>query len=81
MYTVGGDTVSSADFVAELAKHVPAAAALVTVSGASLPFPSHLDDVALRADYPGLMRVGIAEGIKRTVTLYKALEAKGVLTV
>lgn len=80
-YTIGGDTVSSATFVAELAKLVPAAAQLVTVSGASLPFPSHLDDVALRADYPGLMRVGIADGIARTVAMYQALEAKGALTV
>ena len=81
VYTIGGDTVSSAAFVAEIAKHVPAAATLVTVSGSSLPFPSHLDDEALRADYPGLMRVKLAEGVARTVATYKELEAKGTLTV
>lgn len=80
-YTIGGDTVSSAQFVEELAKHVPAAAQLVTVSGSSLPFPSHLDDAALRAAYPGLMKVSIADGVARTVAMYTALEAKGALTV
>jgi hypothetical protein len=60
---------------------VPGASSLITVSGPSLPFPSHLDDVALRADYPGLMRVPIVQGIAKTVSAYKAMEAKGTLTV
>lgn len=81
MYTVGGDTFSTADFVAELDKLVPGAASLITVSGPTLPFPSHLDDVALRSDYPGLMRVSIIDGIAKTVAAYKELEAKGALTV
>jgi nucleoside-diphosphate-sugar epimerase len=81
VYTIGGDTVDTATFVAELDKILPGSAAGITVTGGSLPIASKLDDAALRADYPMLLRIPLADGIKETVEVYKVMAGKGTLTI
>lgn len=81
VYTVGGDTVDTAAYLAVLERELPGSAALVTIGKGDLPIASHLDDSVLRADYPGLLRIPLADGVRDTVAMYKALEAKGTLTV
>lgn len=80
VYTVGGDTVDVPAFIALAAAALPAAAKLITCSGAPLPLVSKLDDAALRADYP-VPRIALADGVKQTVAAYQALHAKGLLKV
>lgn len=81
VYTIGGDTIDTAAFVAHLASFVPEAAALITVSGGALPIASKLDDAALRAAYPSVIRIPIRQGIEETVAMYRRLHAEGRLTV
>ena len=81
VYTVGGDTVDTRTFLAELAKAVPAAADLITISGGDLPIASKIDDAALRADYPAIIRISLAAGIAETVKLYEGMKAAGTLKV
>ena len=81
VYTVGGDTVDTKTFLAELVKAVPAASGLITISGGDLPIASKIDDAALRKDYPTIMRIPLAAGIAETVTLYNQMKAAGTLTV
>ena len=81
VYTVGGDTVDTKTFLAELVKAVPEAAGLITISGGDLPIASKIDDAALRHDYPAIMRIPLAAGIAETVALYRTMKAGGTLTV
>jgi nucleoside-diphosphate-sugar epimerase len=81
VYTVGGDTADTATFIGLLDKAAPGAASLITSSGGDLPIASTLDDAALRADYPGLLRISLADGVAETVAIYRQLEARGALTV
>jgi hypothetical protein len=81
VYTIGGDTVDTAGFVTALEGVLPGAGALIKVSGGNIPIASRLDDASLRADFPGLLRIPLAQGIKATVEVYSAMHAKGTLTV
>ena len=80
-YTMGGDVVDTPTFIAELEKLVPGAKKLITCSGGSLPIASKLDDHELRAAYPQVKRIGLADGLRRTVETFKARAAKGLLEV
>ena len=80
VYTVGGDTIDTKGFVALLEAALPGAAALITISGGDLPIASKLDDAALRAAFPGLLRIPLPAGIAATVAMYKEMAAKGALT-
>ena len=79
VYTIGGDTVTSVAFIAELEKVVPGAAALISASGGDLPIASKLDDAALRRDFPGLLRLPLPAGIAETAVVFRALKAEGRL--
>lgn len=79
VYTVGGDTINSATWIAELDKAVPGAGALVSASGGDLPIASKLDDAALRRDFPGLLRIPVPQGIAETVAVFRGLLAEGRL--
>lgn len=80
-FTVGGDVIDTKQFITELDKLVPGAAKLITCSGGNLPIASSLDDREMRKVYSNVKRIGIADGIKRTVETFKALAAKGKLEV
>lgn len=81
VYTIGGDTVDTKTFVAELDKIIPGSAGKITITGGSLPIASKLDDAALRTDYPMLLRIPLHQGIQETVSVYQELAKKGTLTV
>ncbi|HYG75018.1 MAG TPA: NAD-dependent epimerase/dehydratase family protein [Planctomycetota bacterium] len=81
VYTVGGDIVDTRTFIAEVEKVLPGAAKLITCSGGDLPVASKVDDAVLRADYPGLLRIPLAQGIRETVDVFKKLHARGALEV
>ena len=80
-FTVGGDVIDTKQFVAELDRVVPGAAKLITISGGNLPIASNLDDSEMRKVYSSVRRVGVADGIRRTVEVFKSLAAKGRLEV
>jgi len=81
VYTVGGDTIDTKGFVEIVDGLVPGAARLVSATGGDIPFPSKLDDAALRADYPAVIRIPIKDGIAETVEVYRRMHAAGTLTV
>lgn len=81
VYTVGGDVADTRAFIAILDQVVPGASTLITCSGGDLPIVAHLDDAALRHDYPGLLRIPLAAGIAETVAVFRSLHAAGRLTV
>ena len=58
---------------------LPGAAALVTCSGGSLPIASKIDDAALRADFPSVIRIPLADGIAEMVAVFKRLNEEGRL--
>lgn len=81
VYTVGGDTIDTATFIQMVEELLPGAAKLITTSGGSLPIASKIDDAALRADYPTILRIPIRQGIQETISTYQKLEHEGRLTV
>ena len=80
-FTVSGDILDTKAFIAELEKVVPGAAKLITCSGGNLPIASNLNDDEMRKVYPQVRRIGIADGIQRTVETFRVLAAKGKLDV
>ena len=81
VYTVGGDSVDTADFISLLDAAVPGAKALITCTGAPLSIASRMDDSALRKDVPGLLRLSMSEGIAESVKVFSQLKAEGRLVV
>jgi len=81
VYTVGGDIVTTPEFIAEVEKILPGAAKLITCSGGDLPVASKVDDALLRSAYPGLLRISLAQGIRETVDVFKKMNAAGKLEV
>ena len=81
VYTVGGDIADSTAFIAALDNLLPGAGKLITCSGGDLPITSRMDDAALRNDYPGLLRIPLADGIRETVEVFQRLEKQGRLEV
>jgi nucleoside-diphosphate-sugar epimerase len=81
VYTVGGDIADTAAFIRVATEILPDAANFITCSGGELPVASKVDDAALRADFPGLLRLPLKEGIRETVDVFNALHATGKLSV
>lgn len=81
IYTVGGDTVDTKEWISTVESVLPTAAGKISCSGGPIPFPSKLDDAALRADFPGLLRISMAQGVSETVSYYQKLHGEGKLTV
>lgn len=80
-HCAGGDTVDTATFMSIVDSLLPGAAALITIKGGDIPIASKIDDAALRADFPGLLRIPLKDGIAETVKKYQEMEAAGILKV
>jgi nucleoside-diphosphate-sugar epimerase len=80
-YTMGGDTVDVPRFIDELEAVLPGAKQRITCSGGDLPITAKLDDQPLRRAYPNVQHVRLADGIRRTVDIFRSLAAKGKLEV
>jgi len=81
VYTVGGEIADSRAFIRVANEILPGADKLITCSGGDLPVASKMDDASLRKDYPGLVRIGLKQGITETVAKFKAMNEAGTLTV
>ncbi len=60
---------------------LPGAASFITIKGGDIPIASKIDDAVLRADYPGLLRIPLKDGIAETVKVYQQMEDAGTLKV
>jgi len=58
---------------------LPGASQLLPIPGGTIPIASKIDDAALRADVPGLIRIPLAAGIAETVLVFQRLHAEGRL--
>jgi len=81
VYTVGGDIVDTAGFLAALENVLPGSKKYITASGGNLPVASRMDDAVLRHDYPGLLRIPLQQGVRETVDVFQRLNKAGRLEV
>ncbi len=79
VYTVGGDVVDMAGFVAMIERAVPGATKYIAISGGDLPITQRLDDAALRREFPGLLRIPLEQGVRETVEVFQRLAGQGKL--
>ncbi len=80
-FTVSGSIVDTAQFIEELDKNLPGSRDLITASGGDLPIASRLKDEALRRAYPGIARISLADGIARTLEIFRTLNADHALEI
>ena len=79
MYTIGGDTVDVRGFLSKLEHVRPGSTSRITLKQGVIPIASKIDDSALRADVPGLLRIPLEDGIRETVACFTQLHAEGRL--
>ena len=60
---------------------LPGAASKIAIKEGSIPIASKIDDVALRSDVPGLVRIPLQQGIAESVEVFQRLNAEGRLVV
>lgn len=60
---------------------LPGAASRIAITGGTIPIASKIDDAALRADVPGLVRIPLHDGIAESVADFQRLHGEGRLTV
>jgi nucleoside-diphosphate-sugar epimerase len=81
VFTVGGALADTPAFISALERAHPSAAGLITCSGGDLPIAARLDDRELREAFPGVERVGLDEGVRKTIEVYREAAARGTLTI
>jgi nucleoside-diphosphate-sugar epimerase len=79
VYNLHGDTVDVADVVRAIEAECPSARGMITVRGARIPIPSHLDDGAIRRAYPRLPHTSLEAGVRATIARFRELHAAGAL--
>ena len=80
-YTVGGELVDTAAFIAELERQCPGAVRRIRITGGGLPIAANLRDENLRAAYPDIARISLAAGIARTLEIFRSRKAAGTLEI
>lgn len=80
-FTVGGEIVDTAAFIAELDRQIPGAAERIRITGGDLPIAANLKDAELRAAFPEIERVSLADGIARTIEVFRNRQVLGTLEV
>jgi nucleoside-diphosphate-sugar epimerase len=78
-YNLRGDVIDLAGFHRALCEVDPAAAELITHGDRQIAIAYDLDDAALQRDVGSLPRTPLIEGIRRTLTQFKQLQAEGRL--
>lgn len=81
VFNLGGSTVSVQDVVDAIAEAAPDSAGRITAQGAPLPFPSSLDDRALKAFVPGLKITPLIDGVRDTISAFRDLAGRGRIDV
>ncbi len=80
VFNIRGSVVSVAEFLAELGKVLPESRGLIGFEGPPLPLPPELDGRGLREFLGGQVPyTPLAEGIRRTAEIFRALKAAGRL--
>lgn len=80
VFNIRGSVVSVEEFLAELGEILPESRGLIGWEGPPLPFPPELDDRGLREFLGGRVpHTPLAEGIRRTAEIFRALKAAGRL--
>ena len=77
-YNLHGETATLESVVELIRAAVPGAE--LSIDGAPIPFPPELDGGGLRADYPGLTRTALADGVAATLALFRELSDAGRLS-
>ena len=78
-YNLRGAVVTLADFRAAVCKVLPAAEGLVTVGTTQIAIAYDLSDDGLRRDLGPMPKTGLVDGIRKTVAIFKQLQAEGRL--
>src|SRR6266849_628413 len=78
-YNLRGHVVDLATFHRALVEVEPAAAQLVTFGEKQIPIAYDLDDSALQRDLGPMARTPLAEGIRRTLEMFRQLKREGRL--
>ncbi len=80
VFNIRGSVVSVGEFLAELGEVLPESRGLIGFEGPPLPLPPELDDGGLREFLGGQVPyTSLAEGIRRTAEIFRALKAAGRL--
>jgi|ERR1043165_8865149 nucleoside-diphosphate-sugar epimerase len=79
VYSVGGDVTDTAGYLDALERVLPGSKQYVSATGGDLPVTQRLDDATLRADFPGLLRIPLEQGLRETVAVFQRLEQQGKL--
>ena len=74
-----GDVTDTHGFLETLERVLPGSKQYLSASGGDLPVTQRLDDAALRADYPGLLRIPLEQGLSETVEVFQRLGQQGKL--
>ncbi len=79
VYTLRGTAIQAQEFLATLARLLPAAQELVRAEGKPLPIAYDLDDSALVRDLGDVPRTPLEEGIRETAKIFERLKREGRL--
>jgi len=79
VYNLRGEVVAIRDVVAEIERAVPAARGRVASGENQLAVAFDLDDGGFRRDVPGVPRTSLADGVRRTVSIFERLRREGRL--
>ncbi len=79
VYTLRGTAILAQEFLATLARLLPAAKELVRAEGKPLPIAYDLDDSALVRDLGDVPRTPLEEGIRETAKIFERLKREGHL--
>jgi len=78
-YNLRGDVVDLPAFHRALCAVDPAAAKLITHGDRQIPIAYNLDDAALQRDLGPLTKIPLVEGIRKTLEMFRRLQAEGRL--
>lgn len=83
-FNIHGDTVRMSDFVNDIktvTREVCDTEAQITFTDTALPFPSKLDDTAMRAALGDLPATSLTAGVRATIMRFAELQRRGPLDV
>jgi UDP-glucuronate 4-epimerase len=79
IFNLGGESVSTADVIAEIEKAEPSARGRITFDDIPLPFPPEVENNALVSAIGPLRFTPLDQGVKETLQLFRNGLAKGLI--
>ena len=80
VFNLSGDVARIEDFIELIDKLDPGAARWITAAGPQVPVAYRMDASQLHAHVSGIPKTSLADGITKTLALYRSLRAEGRLT-